>query len=114
MPVVRDAASLPVRTAEGVRETLVADAAVFGSPVPMRLRQVAVEPGRTASLDAAGEEVMAYVVSGTGDLAVGGERHALGPESMAWIDPPGPFELVAGQDGLVVLVAEAPPGDHRP
>jgi quercetin dioxygenase-like cupin family protein len=112
VPIVRAAASLPVRRSEGVTETLAAGSEVFGVPVPLRLRRVAVDPGQSAAVDAAGAEVMAYVLAGTGFLTVGGERHALAPESMAWIDPPGPFEVVAAHDGLTLLVAEAPPGPH--
>ncbi len=107
MPVVKDTADLPVQVTDGVTETLVAGPAVFGAPVPMRMRRVALERGRTAALDAGGAEVMAYVVAGGGAMAVAGERHELAPESMAWIEP-GPFELEAGDEGLVVLVAEAP------
>lgn len=108
MPVVRESASLPVRSAGGVTETLAADAEVFGVPVPLRLRHIAVEPGHAASVEVSGDEVMAYVLGGNGSLAVAGEQLALAPESVAWIDPPGAFELHAGGDGLAVLVAEAP------
>lgn len=111
MPIVRDTASLPARSSDGVTETLVADPEVFGAPVPLRLRRIEVSPGRSAAVTASGTEVMAYVLSGAGTLAVGGEQHMLGPESMAWIDPPSSFELAAGDGGLVVLVAEAPPAD---
>lgn len=113
MPLVREAASLPVRHGDGVTETLGADPGVFGVPVPMRMRRVAVEPGVTATLEVAGEEVMAYVLTGSGSVAAGGEQHALAPESMAWVDP-GSIQLTAGDDGLVVLVAEAPGPTSRP
>lgn len=109
MPVVKDSASLPVRQADGVTETMVAGAEVFGAPVPLRLRRVALEPGHSAAVDAAGAEVMAYVLQGSGVLTVGGEQHALETESMAWVEPPEAFELAASDRGLVVLVAEAPP-----
>lgn len=109
MPVVKENASLPVRTADGVTETLVAGAEVFGAPVPLRLRRVALEPGRLAAVDAAGAEVMAYVLEGSGVLTAAGEQHALETESMAWVEPPEAFELEAGSRGLVILVAEAPP-----
>ena len=111
MPIVRATASLPVQVSEGVTETLVAGPSVFGAPVPMRMRHVALEPGRTAALDASAGEVMVYVAAGSGTVAVGAEHHDLAPESMAWIDPPEPFELVAGDEGLVVLVTEAPGPD---
>ncbi len=107
MPIVKEASSLPVRQGDGVTETLGADPDVFGVPVPMRMRRVAVDPGVTASLVVAGQEVMTYVLTGSGSLASGGEHHALASESMAWVDP-GSIELTAGDDGLVVLVIEAP------
>lgn len=113
MPLVRDAGSLPVRRADGVTETLAADPEVFGVPVPMRMRRFAVEPGITATLEAVGDEVMAYVLAGSGTLVAGTEQHALAPESMAWVEA-GPLQLIAGDDGLSVLVVEAPgPGDQR-
>lgn len=107
MPVVRTLDELPSRHMPGATETVCAGAEVFGPEVPLRIRRIVVEPGATAPCDAVGEEVMTYVVAGSGILEVGSERFPLAPESMAWVGP-GTFQLAAGDDGLEVLVVEAP------
>lgn len=108
MPVVKTPDQLEVRTAPGYTETVCAGPDTFGLPVPMRARRFVVEPGARAPVDAGGEEVMVYVIGGSGALETGTERHDLSRESMAWVQPPGSFTLDAGPSGLEVLVSEAP------
>lgn len=108
MPVVKSAEELRPTQFEGWAETTCASPETFGQPVPVRVRRVVVEPGATAQVRAAADEVMVYVVRGSGELAAAGERHHLSPEAVAWIDPAGPFSLEAADEGLEVLVTETP------
>jgi quercetin dioxygenase-like cupin family protein len=108
MPVVRGPDELTTREGTGWTETLCASAEVFGTPEPVRARRIVVAPGASAHVEAGGTEAMAYVAGGSGVLEIAGERHPLARESMAWIDPPGPFVLVGGTGGLEVFLAEAP------
>lgn len=108
MPVVRSAEEQQRTQFEGWAETTCASPSTFGEPVPVNVRRVVVDPGAMASVGATAEEVMVYVVRGTGELIAADERHRLDPESMAWIDPSGPFSLEAADGGLEVLVTEAP------
>lgn len=112
MPVVRGPEELRPTSFEGWTETVCASPETFGMPVPVRARRVVVDPGASAQVAAAGDEVMVYVVRGSGVLEAAGEQHRLDPETVAWIDPPGPFALEATGEGsgggLEVLVTEAP------
>lgn len=108
MPVVRHPDELPVVHGDGYTETACADAQIFGEPVPMRARRFLLEPGSTAPTEIAGDEAMVYVARGSGVLEVGAERHDLAPESMVWIEPPATVTMRAGNDGMDVLVSEAP------
>ena len=107
MPIVRGPAALPSRRGPGYVETVCASTEVFDTPVPLRVRRFVVDAGSTAEVDARSAEVMAYVVAGSGSVEVGGERCELRRESMAWLDP-GSIRLSAGDDGLEVLLVEAP------
>ncbi len=107
MPIVRGPAALPSRRGPGYVETVCAGTEVFDASVPLRVRRLVIDAGRTAEVDTRSAEVMAYVVAGSGSVEVGGERHELRRESMAWLDP-GPIRLSAGDDGLEVLLTEAP------
>lgn len=112
MPVVKSPDELRPTMFDGWTETTCASPEAFGEPVPVRVRRVVVDPDATAQVAAAGEEVMVYVVRGSGMLESAGERHRLDAEAVAWIDPPGPFALHAAGEGsgggLEVLVTEAP------
>lgn len=108
MPIVRSPQELSTVRGDGYSETGCADAQVFGAPVPMRARRFVVDPGAEAPIRVAGDEAMVYVVTGTGLLEDGVERHDLEPESLVWLEPPATAVLHAGDGGVEVLVAEAP------
>ena len=108
MPIVRSANELSTTEGDGYTETACAGSEIFGAPVPMQARRFVVRPGATAPVDVAGDEAMVYVVTGTGVLEAGPERHDLAPESLVWLEPPASTVVHAGDGGVEVLVAEAP------
>ncbi len=50
---------------------------------------------------------MAYVAAGAGVAEAGGEQFPLGLESVLWLSGARELVLVAGPEGLAVLVAES-------
>ena len=99
---------MEVRTADGVRELVVAAPSSFGD-LAVELRRLDVDPGASATADApdAGEYVV-YVIGGDGSVRTGGEEVPLAPESVVWLDPGERCEIVAGPSGLQALAAHAP------
>lgn len=77
--------------------------------VGLELRRVALAAhAECRHIGAAAGERMLYVVRGAGSAVVGAERFALGPESVLWLEPEDAPALIAGPEGLEVLIARAP------
>ncbi|MGH9088142.1 MAG: cupin domain-containing protein [Acidimicrobiales bacterium] len=108
MPVVRRPEDLTVVQGDGYTVTACAGPDVFDAEVPMRARRLVVEAGASAPVEIAGDEAMIYVVAGSGVFESGSERHEVGPESMVWLEPPAASTLRAGDEGVELLVSEAP------
>jgi hypothetical protein len=108
MPVVLQRGEMPARGGPGWAEVTCAGPSLFGAAVPMSAREYRLEPGATGPrIEITGAEAMAYVAAGAGVAEAGGERFPLGPESVLWLASAGELVLVAGPEGLAVLVAES-------
>ena len=110
-PDPTDAAD-PAGTAEGWTSRPWASSEVFGQPVPLRVTRLRVAPGgRTLATPLGRAEAFAYVIAGAGTAlaapAPGGERFALGPESVLWLSGCDSVTIEAGAGPLDVLVAQS-------
>lgn len=73
------------------------------------VRRWSLVPGSTgAEIARTTDEVLLYVISGTGTATVGEQGFALGAESVLWLDPGDVCVMEAGEQGLEVLEARAP------
>ena len=87
---------------------------IFDQPVPLEVTRFRLEAGaHVGRIRLGGTEAMIYVIAGSGTALAppgGGERFALGPESVLWLGGCEELSCDAGQDGLDLLVR----GDNRP
>lgn len=84
--------------------------AMFGQPVPLKVRRFLIDAGVTAQLvPPRGQEAFAYVIAGSGTAVASPptERFAAGTESVLWLGPCEELSAEAGQDGLDLMLAEA-------
>ena len=109
----------PAGTADGWTSRPWAGGDVFGQPVPLEATRLRVAPGgRTLATPLGRAEALAYVIAGSGTAlaspAPGGERFALGPESVLWLSGCDSVTIEAGAGPLDVLLARATPAGPRP
>jgi mannose-6-phosphate isomerase-like protein (cupin superfamily) len=92
--------------------------AMFGQPVPLKVKRYLLDAGATAPmLPLRGEEAFAYVIAGSGTAAASPppETFALGPESVVWLGPCEELSFTAEENGLDLMVAETTgPGADEP
>jgi len=75
----------------------------------LELDRMEVAPRRSREWQAHdGSEHLLYVIRGSGSAKVEDESLGLAQESILWLDPGEQATLVAGADGLEVLLARAP------
>jgi len=83
--------------------------AMFGQPVPLKVKRYLLDAGATAPmLPLRAEEAFAYVIAGSGTAAASppAETFALGTESMLWLGACEELSFAAGENGLDLMVAE--------
>ncbi len=109
MALVSRPAMMPVRHGPGFSERVFADSALFGTPIPMVGRCIALEAHAERLVDGLGDgEAMLYVAAGSGTAVAGRQARELETETAVWLDPDETLLLKAGDRGLEVLVAQAP------
>jgi len=108
MPTIFESNDLPVRNEDGATYTTLVNAAMLGADA-LQVERISLEAGKSSEpVSAVDAERFVYVIKGTGQVQVGSEIFPLAPESMLWIESGDTFTLVAGADGLEVLVCRAP------
>jgi len=92
---------------DGWYEAVLADAEVIGAPA-MVLRLVRIDPGAgTGERARRGSEEFLYVIRGDGAAIVGDATEPLAPETVLWLEEGDDYRLVAGGEGLEVLIASS-------
>lgn len=72
-------------------------------------RRLALDPGeRGPRLRASGAEAFLYVIAGSGRVHAAAGSEALGAESVVWLERGDDCSLEAGDEGLELLLAQAP------
>ena len=78
----------------------------------LHARRLALEPRETAArVEVPAGEAFLYVIGGSGRVQASGESAVLFAESVVWLEPGDTCALEAGDDGLLLLLAQAPVAD---
>jgi quercetin dioxygenase-like cupin family protein len=84
-----------------------------GEGSELALERLELDPNESCPAGETESDTLFFVADGTGKLALGDERHALGHGSAALVLAGENAALTAGTDGLGVVRASAGPGAHR-
>lgn len=109
MPLVISSEDMPRMRGDGWTQKTIVAAEALGAPA-LTARRLTIEPHGSGPERRAGQdrEEMFYVIQGQGKAVINGEDHALGPESLLWLEKGDSVTFLAGEDGLEILHAYAP------
>lgn len=111
MPIIVDTQDVRVtRQGAGWKEITLADVQIIGAPAMVARRWVLEPQAQGPELIHGETDQLLYVIYGSGNAIVNGEKLPLDEESVLWLEPGERYHFLAGKDGLEILQGYAPGG----
>ena len=111
MPTIFEPKDLPAIKKDGQSLTTLANMAMLGTDAMEVERIILDANASTSNFEAVNAERFLFVIHGAGQAHVGEQAFTLQAESLLWLETPDTFYLMAGADGLEVLLCRAPAGE---
>lgn len=111
MPIVFEPKDLKIIKKNGASVAVLADYSKLGTNALQVERIELKNTAKTSAYEAKDAERFIYVIRGKGQACVGDQNYPLGSESVLWLDKEDTFHLEASEEGLEVLLCQAPASD---